>query len=856
MSSSRKWWVLVVLIAVGLLPAGRVVAQTQEEGETSAVEDAEEVADDAADEVVGDEPIGEEITVTALQVEESLREVTASVTVLTEGQLESAGVKTAAGIVKMVPGVSIVDAAEVADTQVNIRGINGSRDAENSYALVVDGILKTNPAALSRQYNNLTQVEVLKGPQGALYGRNAAAGAVIVSTKRPTEELEGDFKFTGAQDSTYFAGASVSGPIGASGTTGYVINAEWAESDGFFRNEFLGNAAVVDPYENYTINGRLMFEPNEDTTWDFQARYGEVEAGAITFNAAFALPSFTFIPLPGAEKFYEDVNDHSFVFQPNIVPQNNQDALELSGLLEKQLAIGRLTTWILYSDINNDFYADGTSGAFGFFNTEPNCRATTAELSAAGVVLPAPQILAPVPEFSIFGPYSPTTCDGTQYQVRNQEDISFQVQLAGGEDTRLRWQGGVYYLNIDREVGVNLGIDQQQGVVKELFVPQSGSNPTEQLVHDNFKSNVYAVFGGLRYDVVDNFELGLALRYDREDRDVTNLVPTEPRTQYVDFTLDGQFTGNAPLNPGLDPSINPSGQILPKSETFDELQPKITGRWDFTDRWSLYGSWGVGFKSGGFNNQGSNATVEIFYNQPLGTDLLIEDQFGKETSSAFELGLKADATDSLYIEGALYRVDVDDMQFFEFLVGPFGLLRVVSNIDEVQITGAEVGFYWTASNHFTLYGGWNWTDSEIIKNASRPSTVGNKSPYTPDYTGTLAVDMSYPVGGPWVLTGNLLGSFVGPTWFHTVQDQTNITLFELGFPSLGTADYGLTERDAYATLDFRIGLLRNQWSVTVWGTNITNNELLEEVIVAPEFGGSFIHPAALRRWGVDLGFRF
>jgi len=843
-------WTLTLLLVMGVLAGGAVFAQTDEE----AASEAEKQEDEMVDELTGDTSISDEITVTALQVEQVLREVPASVTVLTEGQLEAAGVRTAPDIVKMVPGVAIVDAAEVADTQVNIRGINGSRDAENSFALIVDGVLKTNPAALNRQYGNLHQIEVLKGPQGALYGRNAAAGAIIVSTREPGDEFGGDLLLSAGQDSTYYATASVGGPVGSSGITKYLVHAEWRETDGFYRNEFLGDSPVVDPYKDYSINGRVMIEPNEKTTWDLKLRYGEIEAGAITFNAVFALPLFA--SALGTPEFFEDVNDRTFVFQPNIAPRNDQTALELSAHVDRELNLGHLTAWLLYSDIDNSFFADGTSGSFGFFNAEENCRATTAELFNAGVVLPAPQALGPLPEFSLFGPYTPTTCDGTQFQVRNQEDISFQVQLAGGEDTRLRWQGGVYFLTLDREVGVNLGIDQQQGVVENLFVPQSGANPTEQLLHDRFETNVFAVFGSLRYDVVDNFELGFALRYDREDRDVTNLVPTEPRTQFVDFTLDGQFLGGAPLNPGLDPNINPSGMIPPKNKTFDQVQPKVSGRWDVTHRTALYGSWGVGFKSGGFNNQGSNATVEIFYNQPLGTELVIEDDFDKETSSAFELGFKSDITNRFFFEGALYRVDVDDMQFFEFLVGPFGLLRVVSNIDEVEIQGAEVGFSWSASNHISLYGGWNWTDSEIIKNSSRPETAGNKSPYTPDYTGTLALDISYPITNEWVLLGNLLGSFRGPTWFHTVQDQTNTTLFALGFGPLGVADYSLTQRSSFTTVDLRLGLARNKWSVTLWGKNVTDNDYIEENITAPEFGGSFTHPGTRSRWGVDLGFRF
>lgn len=74
----------------------------------------------------------------------------------------------------------VTGTAEAGDTQINIRGINGARDAESSVALVVDGILKTNTAQLNQVQGTLRQVEILKGPQGALYGRNAAAGAIVL----------------------------------------------------------------------------------------------------------------------------------------------------------------------------------------------------------------------------------------------------------------------------------------------------------------------------------------------------------------------------------------------------------------------------------------------------------------------------------------------------------------------------------------------------------------------------------------------------------------------------------------------------------------------------------------------------
>jgi iron complex outermembrane receptor protein len=797
----------------------------------------------------------EEVTVTARQQEEALEEVPATVSVLTDAQLEAAGVARAEDFVKLLPAVSLVNTAEVGDTQVNIRGINGSRDAENSFALIVDGVLMTNPAAFNREYFGLSQLEVLKGPQGAYYGRNAAAGAIIVTTSKPGDSFEGLFRLSAAEDDTWFGGVTIGGPFAASSPHRFQLHGDWRTSDGFYANVFQSRDDIVDDFEAYNVGARLSFQPNDQTAWDLKARIGEVDAASITFNAAFALPAFATVL--GVPQFFEDVNDHQFIFQPNIDPQNDQDALELSGRLDRMLGTwGELNAWLLYSDIDNAFYADGTSGAFGFFNAEPTCIGTTAALFGAGVTLPPPQILGPTPAFSIFGPYTPTSCDGTQYQVRTQDDLSFQVRLSGDAGDRLRWQTGVYYLDIDREVGVNLGIDLGEGVVEELFVPQAGANPTEQLVDDNFKTEVFAVFGAFDYDLSDDFTLSLAARYDREERDVINLVPTDARTQYVDYTLDGQFLGGAPLNPGLDPNINPSGMIAPKNETFDEVQPKISFNWRSSDALSLYGSWGVGFKSGGFNNQGSNATVEIFYNDLLGTDLLIEDQFDKETSNAIEIGFKSRPSRRFSFDLAAYHVDVDDMQFFEFLVGPFGLLRVVSNIEEVEIDGAEFQLQWLPARALRLYAGYNVTDSEIKRNSSRPATVGNTSPATPDYTGNLGLDFSQPLSDRLNFTSGVYLRAVGETWFHTVQDETRVTLFNAVFPGLGVADYQLTQRDSFALLDLRIGVASEHWSLTAFATNVSDEEYLEEVIVAPEFGGSFIHPGSLRRIGVEIGYRF
>ena len=439
---------------------------------------------------------------------------------------------------------------------------------------------------------------------------------------------------------------------------------------------------------------------------------------------------------------------------------------------------------------------------------------------------------------------------------------------------------GGYVLDIDREVGVSTNRDSGQAPIRGL-VQLSGPNQTIALAHDQFDSSVLAAFGSIDYALTDTIEASLALRYDREKRNVTNLVPTDATQTFID--LDFNPATADPFNAGLSPLVNPNGVIPDQEETFDQLQPKASLTWDINDNTTVYGSWGVGFKAGGFNNSGSAATVNIFNNglisavsgtnfaETVGSALpVIEDSFDKETSSAFEVGFKTSALDNrLKLSAAGYYTDVTDMQFFEFFVGGFGLLRVVSNIDEVELFGAEFGADFAATDYLNLYVGANFTESEIKANSSRTDTVGNKSPYTPEFTLNAGGDFTFPLSNDFDVVLRADGQLVGDTWFHTVQEGDRATifnpLFEIGNPAagfgpgtgfLGTGNFANSLRDSYFTLDLRAGIQNDTWSITAFAQNVTDNDFVEEVIPAPEFGGSFLAPGALRRFGVEAGFKF
>ncbi len=816
----------------------------------------------AAPSLAQDAAAGEEIIVTALRTDQRAVDVPASVTVLTAETIAQARLQTADDFAQLTPGVTIVTGtAEAGDTQINIRGLNGARDAEPSVALVVDGILKTNTAQLNQRQGTLRQIEILKGPQGALYGRNAAAGAIVIQTLRPTEEFSGAIRASYAEQNTIDGDAYISGPIGNG--LGFVLSGYYRSTDGYWTNTFLDSKSV-DDQELWSLDGRLVWEIGDNTELDIKSRYADLSGASINFNASFHLPNFAAVN----PDFYEDVNEHPFGYYGNIRPTNEQTTFEVSAKLEHQFETAKMTAWALYANIDQSLTADGTSADFARYiapalgapanptnlAVSDACFASTAALTGFSQNSPTfigntpiPFIFDPV-NGSTFGAYSATTCDGTQLQTRAQEDFSAEVRFTGTFGA-VDWSAGVYYLNLTREVGISLGADLGNGVSKELYNAPGSGNPTSQLFHDRFKTSVYAAFGSANWSPTEAFDIGLALRYDIEDRSVTNLVPL----------VDDPITGG-PINPG-----QAFGAIRGQSQVFEQLQPKITLRYALSDDINVYGNWGVGFKSGGFNNQGSAAIVDQNFVQFIGADVTINDQYEKETSSAFEAGVKGNLFDGrVTFDVAGFYTKVEDMQFFEFFVGSFGLLRVVSNIDKVDLWGGEINLTAQILDGWTVFGSANITDSEIKKNSSRPSTVGNKSPYTADYTWNLGTQLSLPVSDSMTVFGRADWRRTGPTWFHTVQNQEAPTLFSGLLPNsalqlpafVGDARYDVAQRDAFDVVNLRAGLEFGNLSVAVFADNVFDEQYINEAIPAIEFGGSFISPGARRMIGVEAGFKF
>jgi len=666
------------------------------------------------------EPTLEEVVVSARKVDESVQDVPIAMSVFTSSDISDAGIERPEDFIALTPNVVMANTVNVGDTLVTIRGLTSTRDAESNFAFVVDGVLQTNPNAFNRELLDIAQIEVLKGPQGALYGRNATSGAILITTKAPSEESESTAVIGMGVNNASKLQYVNSGKMGDNVYTRFSVSTR--ETDGEHTNVY-SNLKNVDFFEDTTLRGRVLVE-EDDSSWDFRFGMSEASGGTINFNAVFALPAFQGFGTPGADQFFKDVNEHKFTYMFNVPPVNEQETSDLSIKYTEDLANGREFSAIFaYNHLEEFLMSDGTSGAFGGYFGVPSCAAsnTAANLALINSLPPgfsfAAPGTAPSGANSVLGPYLPHTCDGYQFQSRDQDDMSIEVKLTSNQTEATRWLIGGYYAEIDRDVAVSYGADLGKGFEFKSYVPATGKNPTDLSFDDTFTTDVFSIFGQYSIDLSDATELSLEGRYDKEKRSVDNNVPARSSALY--------YGGGAPINPAM----TAGGSKIPsRDKSYDQFQPKISLT-TTAENTTVYASYGVGFRSGGFNSSGSAALINSQLNIPVSAGLGVSDSFNKEVSKSFEVGFKGRYLDGrLAINGAIFETEVDDNQFFEFFAGPWGLLRVVTSIDQLDISGSELDFKYALTDSIRLDGGIGYTDGEIKKNAHRPNTVGNNAP--------------------------------------------------------------------------------------------------------------------------------
>lgn len=661
----------------------------------------------------------EEIVVTGLKRAESLLDAPVAVTVFTANDIQRAGITRPEDFLSLVPNVNFVTSNHQGEFFVNMRGQAGVRFAEGAVAIVVDGVQLSTQNEFNGDFFDIEQLEVLKGPQNALYGRNATAGAIIVTTKAPGDEWEGSVRASYGNWKSAKLQGGVGGPI--TDNIGIRLSASLTDTDGPFTNEFTGEE--VHRWNNQTGRMRLVWE-GENTTADFAVGASHGNGGAIAFNAQIAGTTVggVFIPGPDTNAVHEIpfVND-----TPGINIQNKANG---SLRIVHEMDAMTLVSVSSFNSIKDNYQAKG---------------------------LPYADYSNPLNDFGVF---EAVFGDLTQKWRDTNRAFTQEFRLSSNDDTaRVNWQVGVYFQDA-KKVRTNInGLYTGGGISPSLLPSPAGStNPSLNFDRSKFGVTNYSPFGNIQFDITDSLTLDVAARYETEERDVETQTPAGANTVTGEPTFNQCVlrTGRAP-------------QDCNDSETFHQFQPKVTLSYSFPDdNGNIYATYGRGFKSGGFNTIGVRDLL-IAGAIAAGGDpnlIFVTDAYNKETTDAYEIGFKSRFLDGrLAINGAVFRTDVKDAQQFEFF--PVGSIQAVSRIDKQKVEGVEFDVNFNATDWLQLFGAYGYTDAKITELQAQPLFEGNRVPYIENHNGYAGFQITAPVSSELDFTGRFEYKRYGSVWY-------------------------------------------------------------------------------------------
>src|SRR5258708_21330940 len=290
----------------------------------------------------------EEVVVTARKRDETIQNVPVTENVFTEEAIESAGIESPRDFVAMVPNMTLVEVQNVGNSFITIRGISQARNREPSVDVLVDGVLDTNPYQFDRELTDIREIEVLKGPQGALYGRNAIGGAILIHTVDPSDHFSGAARVGVGNGVSEKAQVPVSGRIDASGTLKYRGSINYYNTDGYRQNAFLDRKA--DPYRDYSGRLRLLWKPADQWSADLRLFRDRVETTAFYYIIPRAVESSVFSDFSTPA----NANDVTSPTQNNNLGTDNRDVTDVALKLDYSLGGGTLTAASDYNPPTED----------------------------------------------------------------------------------------------------------------------------------------------------------------------------------------------------------------------------------------------------------------------------------------------------------------------------------------------------------------------------------------------------------------------------------------------------------------------------------------------------------------------
>jgi iron complex outermembrane receptor protein len=801
-----------------------------------------------------------EIVVTAQKREQSLQDVSVAVTALSAERLESAHINNIEDLQWIVPSVYFGNDFNMA--KLTIRGVGSNTSttgSETGVAMHVDGAVVARAEAQLTSLFDLERVEVLRGPQGSLYGRNAVGGSINLITAKPTEQLDGYARVSyGDYEYVNLEGA-LSGPLGSDRILGRLaVKSE--NRDGYGENPVSGKD--VDDLDRQMARAHLQFVVSD--TFDILLSgewYEQDDAsralkfrreafpGVLRLTSGGCQPVVAGVPSPCT--FAAEDRDLASELEPFTETETWAGTVTLTWQLSDTFALVSITNYreletvigqdldlaatanrlattgfnTTYqrrdvdseqtsSELQLQFESDRVNGVLGVFYLDETQRPvdTVGFNAFFGQPPPLPDMLAVLanPALGAFPPISPT---GLQIDGVNVPavpiDPMFAAQLCNTAE----------YVSVD---------------------PANPPIPKRVCIHSDLGTEAYAIFGQVNINFGEAWTLKLGGRYSEEEVTASN-----PSIIYA--------------RNGLGPILltTPDGTF--NKRDFSDFTPEAGLSWRPNDSAMLYYTYSEGFKAGAGENAAPGAATNF-------VSIIVD----PEELTNHEIGFKSTWLENrLAFNVAVYTYDLEGQQVNKTLSGgPAGFSTIFENAAKTTADGVELELFAAPTDQFRVSAAVSYLDSKyedfLTKDPLDPRNVAGGTP-----AGDPATDFVPPSGVPDVqLAGNPTRN--SPEWAGNLHAEYDFALpadakLTLGGDISYKDDVYFTEfarllegQDAYTLFDAQIRYVSGdgRWSAELWGKNLSDEEIASstfQLATARIIGVTYMPP---RTYGLTVGYQF
>lgn len=784
----------------------------------------------------------EEVIVTAQKRAESLQDVPISVSAVSGQKIQEAGIHSMTALAAYVPNLHIAEAP--VNTNIYMRGVgSGNNQAfEQSVGMYIDGVYMGRGRQYRSPFMDVDRVEVLRGPQGTLFGKNTVAGAISVtsSSAKLDEEFNGSITASLEQNEGKVVEGFFSGAV--SETLALRFAYKFRETDGYIDNQYLNQDEAQVEEKIFRVSA--FWQPTDDI--DVTIKYGKSDydrVGQLSYVDRYLAPAELAAQFPNASDFAKTAYAVNNVFYPELAQLAGQKYTALrdngTGVDRKTLSIGQNVDG---SDNTTDNFSMTANISLGEYTLT-----SVTGYSAYDFVDGADVDWLPVSFIA-----------RDDEQDFNQKSQEIRITSPAGE--RFEYIGGVYYeeqeMNFDRRVTIDASFDGLLGKilpVESLFTALSaGTWNATQSARDhtyNLETKSFALFGQGTFNVTDDLRVTFGLRYTEEDKDVRSV-------QFLSDTITGigvkstNITGAAIVGG----AFGAYARDLNESRSTDKWIPSANVQWDISEDSMLYFTVSEGFKSGGFSAADNGKPKDIDARACTNTCTVAHDdfEFGDEEVLAYEIGGKHSLLDgAMTANWAAFRTEYDNQQVSTF----DGVGFVVANAAQSLIQGLEADIRWQA--HDDLLVGWSaaYLDAAYDQYKNAPCTAatidatagacsqdlsGHVTTFAPKYSSSLFFDYMTEVG-------DNLQYFLSADLNYSAEYST-----------AGDAD-PLDYQKSYNKIGIRTGIRSadDVWEVSLYGRNITDEAVAMIRFDVPVLAGSHATTADEGRvWGAKVRYSF